>query len=130
MTRPSPAQRAAIGRQYPGLLLLFRSGDAHEAHEGDAGVVARCCDLPCAETADGPMVRVEDRALSACVGCLLAAGHRVALCEPVPGIAIGGDGASPGRRSERPPLDAGGEPAGEASPGGVPRGQARQLSLW
>ena len=47
MTRPSPAQLAAIRRQYPTVVLLFAVGEGqHEAYGEDADAVSHCCAAP------------------------------------------------------------------------------------
>ena len=76
----------------PDALLLFRVGDFYEAFHDDAKVAARvlgltlttrCRDNPV------PMVGVPYHYIHRYVADLVAAGHRVAVCEQVPNVPTG-----------------------------------------
>ncbi len=72
--------------RHPGMLLLFRHDDSYEAFDEDAEVLRDCCG-----TATIPgngdcflVARFQYHALETILRKLLAAGHRVAICEQLP----------------------------------------------
>jgi DNA mismatch repair protein MutS len=75
--------------RHPGMLLLFRLGDACELFGEDAETAARVLGLTLTTSADKstrgtlPMAGFPRQALEGHLRHLLQAGHRVAICEQV-----------------------------------------------
>ena len=94
------AQATPLMRQYyeyrnklaDDVLLLFRVGDFYEMFDKDAEVGARALSITLTKRAGCPLAGVPYHALHSYVPRLLAAGHRVAICEqmeaPVPGKLV------------------------------------------
>jgi len=91
-----PTQARQLRRRFPNTVLLFRvndhlHGDYIEAWDGDAAAVSTAFDVPIrhALASDGarhPIVRIIATAGEEIVTALIAAGHKVAMCEPVGSI--------------------------------------------
>ncbi|MBI3912012.1 MAG: DNA mismatch repair protein MutS, partial [Armatimonadetes bacterium] len=77
-----------IKKQYPDVLLLFRLGDFYETFYDDATVTAQALDIvltsrPGAGGERVPMAGIPFHAAERYVARLIAAGHRVAICDQV-----------------------------------------------
>ena len=77
-----------IKRQYPDVLLLFRLGDFYETFYEDAAVAAQALEItltsrPGAGGERVPMAGIPAHAVERYLARLIAAGHRVALCDQV-----------------------------------------------
>ncbi len=86
-TTPMMKQYEAAKRACPDALLLFRMGDFYELFHDDAKTVARLLGLALTSREKGPdaipMAGFPHHQLEGYVGKLIAAGHRVAVCEQV-----------------------------------------------
>lgn len=87
-TTPMMQQYLEIKAQYPDALLLYRMGDFYEMFMEDAAVAARILDIALTSrdrNADNPipMCGVPYHAAEAYVPKLVAAGHKVAICDQV-----------------------------------------------
>jgi DNA mismatch repair protein MutS len=84
-TTPAMRQYAAFKRQHPEAILLFRMGDFYETFYDDAKVCARVCGLTLTSRSQGegaiPLAGFPYHSIETYVKRLIAAGHRVAVCE-------------------------------------------------
>ncbi len=84
---PLMRQYFATRREHPGILLLMRVGDFHEAYGPDAETIAQALQVTLTGREDGgtriPMAGVPYHATERYVARLVAAGHRVAIMEQV-----------------------------------------------
>jgi DNA mismatch repair protein MutS len=83
---PVMQQHAEAKRAYPDAVLFFRLGDFYEMFGEDAELCARVLDLTLTSRNKGkpdeiPMAGVPHHAAHGYIGRLLAAGHKVAICE-------------------------------------------------
>ncbi len=67
---------------YPNSIVLFRMGDFHEAFDKDALVMAEMCDLRLTQIANRDACGCPSMIVERVVDKLLAAGYRVAVCDP------------------------------------------------
>jgi DNA mismatch repair protein MutS len=79
-------QHAAAKRAYPDSIVLFRLGDFYEMFGDDAVLCSKILDLTLTSRNKGkpdevPMAGVPHHAAHGYIGRLLAAGHKVAICE-------------------------------------------------
>ena len=86
MDTPLRHQYLRIKRRFPDTILLFRLGDFYETFDDDARIVSQVCDIvltsrPVAKDRRVPMAGVPHHAVETYVAKLLAAGHKVALCD-------------------------------------------------
>jgi DNA mismatch repair protein MutS len=84
-----------IKRQYPDTILLFRLGDFYETFDDDARLVAQVCDVvltsrPVGNDQRVPLAGVPYHALDVYLAKLVAAGHKVAICEQLTDAPIKG----------------------------------------
>jgi DNA mismatch repair protein MutS len=84
---PVQQQYRQFKAQYPGYVLLFRMGDFYEAFHDDAVTLHKVCGValtrrvnPTAGT-EIPMAGVPYHAVEGYLRQLIAAGHKVAICE-------------------------------------------------
>jgi DNA mismatch repair protein MutS len=78
------AQWAEIKARHPHAILWYRCGDFFEMFYGDAELGARVLDITLTSRGDGvPLAGVPVRAAADYLRQLVAAGHRVAICEQV-----------------------------------------------
>ncbi len=81
---PLMAQWAEIKARHPHAILWYRCGDFYEMFYGDAELGARVLDITLTSRGDGvPLAGVPVRAAADYLRQLVAAGHRVAICEQV-----------------------------------------------
>ncbi len=85
-TTPLRRQYLDIKKQYPDVLLLFRLGDFYETFEDDAKTASRVLGITLTSREMGkgqrfPMAGIPYHALNSYLGKLIAAGHKVAICE-------------------------------------------------
>jgi DNA mismatch repair protein MutS len=83
---PVMLQHAAAKRAYPDSIVLFRLGDFYEMFGDDAVLCSKILDLTLTSRNKGkpdevPMAGVPHHAAHGYIGRLLAAGHKVAICE-------------------------------------------------
>lgn len=85
---PTPIRRQylRIKEQYPEAIVFFRLGDFYETFENDAEIVARELQIVLTSRSMGkgqrfPMAGIPHHALESYLSKLIAAGHRVAICE-------------------------------------------------
>ncbi|HEU4793945.1 MAG TPA: DNA mismatch repair protein MutS [Nitrolancea sp.] len=88
MTTPIRRQYLAIKRQYPDTIVFFRLGDFYETFDDDAKLAASVLDLTLTSREMGSgnriaMAGVPYHAAEGYVGRLIAAGHKVAICEQI-----------------------------------------------
>jgi len=88
MPTPMRKQYLEIKRQYPDTILFFRLGDFYETFDDDAKIVAGVCDIvlttrPVGDDQRVPLAGVPYHALETYLTKLVAAGHKVAICEQV-----------------------------------------------
>jgi len=77
-------QYLEIKSRHPGAILFFRMGDFYEMFFEDAKVGARVLDITLTARGDGvPLAGVPVKAAADYLRQLIAAGHRVAICEQV-----------------------------------------------
>lgn len=81
------AQYEAAGIQAPGAIRLFRMGDFYEAFFDDAELIGRVLGLAITRRNGDAMAGFPYHQLDAYLRKLIAAGHRVAVCEQVDGKA-------------------------------------------
>jgi DNA mismatch repair protein MutS len=85
MSTPLMEQYQAIKQRHPGEILFFHLGDFYEMFYEDAQTAARVLNITLTARQKGqtriPMAGVPVRAASAYIRRLLAAGHRVAVCD-------------------------------------------------
>src|SRR5215210_5748904 len=92
MTTPMMQQYRDAKERHPGMLLFFRMGDFYELFEADAEVAARVLGLTLtSRDRTIPMAGFPHHQLENYLPKLLAAGHRVAVCDQVedPALAKG-----------------------------------------
>jgi DNA mismatch repair protein MutS len=78
---PALRQFSQFKAQYPGFLLLFKMGDYYEAFHDDARTLSRVVGTSLTESSGVPLAGVPVDAVETHLRKLIAAGHRVALCE-------------------------------------------------
>ncbi len=79
---PMMQQYFEVKRGLPkGTLLLFRLGDFYEIFYEDAEIASRVCGITLTKRQDYPMAGVPHHAVDNYVPKLLAAGHKVAICD-------------------------------------------------
>ncbi len=86
MDTPLRHQYLRIKKRFPDTILFFRLGDFYETFDDDAKVVSQVCDIvltsrPVAKDRRVPMAGVPHHAVETYVAKLLAAGHKVAVCD-------------------------------------------------
>jgi DNA mismatch repair protein MutS len=86
MDTPLRHQYLRIKKRFPGTILFFRLGDFYETFDDDARIVSQVCDIvltsrPVAKDRRVPMAGVPHHAVETYVARLLAAGHKVAVCD-------------------------------------------------
>ncbi len=91
---PLRRQYLQIKSRYPDALVFFRLGDFYETFDGDAETVAGVLDITLTSREMGrgqrvPMAGVPHHAAEGHVARLIAAGHKVAICEQVGDVARG-----------------------------------------
>jgi DNA mismatch repair protein MutS len=102
---PLRRQYLALKRRHPDAILFFRLGDFYETFDGDAELASRTLQITLTSREMGkglrvPMAGVPYHAAEGYIARLIAAGHKVAVCEQVE--AGGGSGLS----QWRPPTEA------------------------
>ncbi|MCC6943127.1 MAG: DNA mismatch repair protein MutS [Thermomicrobiales bacterium] len=85
---PLRRQYLDIKQRYPDVLLFFRLGDFYETFENDAIVAAEVLDIVLTSREMGkgtrvPMAGIPYHAAEGYIGRLIAAGHKVAVCEQI-----------------------------------------------
>ena len=111
---PLRRQYLALKRRHPDAILFFRLGDFYETFDGDAELAARTLQITLTSREMGkglrvPMAGVPHHAVEGYIARLIAAGHKVAVCEQVEaGAASGASGATGGGglSQGRPPTEA------------------------
>ncbi|MCF3649547.1 DNA mismatch repair protein MutS [Synoicihabitans lomoniglobus] len=86
---PAPKKLTPMMKQYfevkralpKGAILLFRLGDFYEIFYEDAEIASRVCGITLTKRQDYPMAGVPHHAIENYVPKLLAAGHKVAICD-------------------------------------------------
>ncbi len=85
---PTPIRRQylKVKEQYPETIVFFRLGDFYETFEADAEVVSRELQIVLTSRSMGkgqrfPMAGIPHHALESYLAKLIAAGHKVAICE-------------------------------------------------
>jgi DNA mismatch repair protein MutS len=91
---PIRRQYLQIKRRFPDTILLFRLGDFYETFEGDAETAARVLDIVLTSREMGkgvrvPMAGIPHHAADGHIARLVAAGHKVAICEQIGGLDRG-----------------------------------------
>ncbi|HYY83428.1 MAG TPA: DNA mismatch repair protein MutS, partial [Beijerinckiaceae bacterium] len=91
---PIRRQYLQIKRRFPDTILLFRLGDFYETFEDDAEIAARVLEivLTSRELGKGvrvPMAGIPHHAADGHIARLVAAGHKVAICEQIGGLDRG-----------------------------------------
>jgi DNA mismatch repair protein MutS len=86
MDTPLRHQYLRIKKRFPDTILFFRLGDFYETFDDDARIVSQVCDIvltsrPVAKDRRVPMAGVPHHAVETYVAKLLAAGHKVAVCD-------------------------------------------------
>jgi DNA mismatch repair protein MutS len=83
-TTPLLAQYREIKARHVNAILFFRMGDFYEMFYDDAQVAARVLEITLTSRSDGvPLAGVPVKAAAGYLRQLIAAGHRVAICEQV-----------------------------------------------
>jgi DNA mismatch repair protein MutS len=85
---PIRRQYLQIKRRFPDTILLFRLGDFYETFEADAEIAARVLDIVLTSREMGkgarvPMAGIPHHAADGYIARLVAAGHKVAICEQI-----------------------------------------------
>lgn len=85
---PLRRQYLDIKRRYPDVILFFRLGDFYETFENDAVIAAEVLDIVLTSREMGkgqrvPMAGIPFHAAEGYIGRLIAAGHKVAVCEQI-----------------------------------------------
>jgi DNA mismatch repair protein MutS len=85
---PLRRQYLDIKQRYPDVILFFRLGDFYETFENDAIVAAEVLDIVLTSREMGkgqrvPMAGIPFHAAEGYIGRLIAAGHKVAVCEQI-----------------------------------------------
>src|SRR3954464_11958076 len=83
MTSPMMQQHREAKERHPGMILLFRAGDFYELFYEDAEIVSRVLSIAMTTRAGVPMAGFPHQAIEVHLRKLLAAGHRVAVCDQV-----------------------------------------------
>jgi DNA mismatch repair protein MutS len=91
---PIRRQYLQIKRRFPDTILLFRLGDFYETFEDDAETAARVLDIVLTSREMGkgvriPMAGIPHHAADGHIARLVAAGHKVAICEQIGGLDRG-----------------------------------------
>src|SRR5829696_1152728 len=91
---PIRRQYLQIKRRFPDTILLFRLGDFYETFEDDAEIAARVLDIVLTSREMGkgvrvPMAGIPHHATDGHIARLVAAGHKVAICEQIGGLDRG-----------------------------------------
>jgi DNA mismatch repair protein MutS len=91
---PIRRQYLQIKQRFPETILLFRLGDFYETFEDDAETAARVLDIVLTSREMGkgvrvPMAGIPHHAADGYIARLVAAGHRVAICEQIGGLDRG-----------------------------------------
>ena len=91
---PVRRQYLQIKRRFPDTILLFRLGDFYETFEQDAELAARVLDIVLTSREMGkgvrvPMAGIPHHAADGYIARLVAAGHKVAICEQIGGAGSG-----------------------------------------
>src|SRR5215203_4092673 len=91
---PIRRQYLQIKRRFPDTILLFRLGDFYETFEDDAEIAARVLDIVLTSREMGkgvrvPMAGIPHHAADGHIARLVAAGHKVAICEQIGGLDRG-----------------------------------------
>jgi DNA mismatch repair protein MutS len=91
---PLRRQYLQIKSRYPDTILLFRLGDFYETFERDAEIAAEVLDIVLTSREMGknlrvPLAGIPHHAADAYIARLIAAGHRVAVCEQVGEVTKG-----------------------------------------
>jgi DNA mismatch repair protein MutS len=87
---PIRRQYLQIKQRFPDTILLFRLGDFYETFEGDAETAARVLDIVLTSREMGkgvrvPMAGIPHHSADGHIARLVAAGHKVAICEQIGG---------------------------------------------
>src|SRR3954454_22316264 len=93
-TPPIRRQYLQIKQRFPDTILLFRLGDFYETFEDDADTAARVLDIVLTSREMGkgvrvPMAGIPHHAADGYIARLVAAGHKVAICEQIGGLDRG-----------------------------------------
>ena len=81
---PGMRQFAHFKRQHPGYVLFFRMGDFYELFYDDAVLASRTLGITLTKRTEGvPMAGVPFHSVEGYLKRMIAAGHRVAICEQV-----------------------------------------------
>jgi DNA mismatch repair protein MutS len=93
-TPPIRRQYLQIKQRFPDTILLFRLGDFYETFEADAETAARVLDIVLTSREMGkgmrvPMAGIPHHAADGHIARLVAAGHKVAICEQIGGLDRG-----------------------------------------
>jgi DNA mismatch repair protein MutS len=93
-TPPIRRQYLQIKQRFPDTILLFRLGDFYETFEDDAETAARVLDIVLTGREMGkgirvPMAGIPHHAADGHIARLVAAGHKVAICEQIGGLDRG-----------------------------------------
>ena len=93
-TPPIRRQYLHIKQRFPDTILLFRLGDFYETFEDDAETAARVLDIVLTSREMGkgvrvPMAGIPHHAADGHIARLVAAGHKVAICEQIGGLDRG-----------------------------------------
>jgi DNA mismatch repair protein MutS len=88
MTTPIRRQYLSIKRQYPDVVVFFRLGDFYETFDDDAKLASQVLDITLTSREMGrgnrvPMAGIPYHAAQGYVAKLIAAGHKVAICEQI-----------------------------------------------
>jgi DNA mismatch repair protein MutS len=91
---PIRRQYLQIKQRFPDTILLFRLGDFYETFEDDAEIAARVLDIVLTSREMGkgvrvPMAGIPHHAADGHIARLVAAGHKVAICEQIGGLDRG-----------------------------------------
>ena len=91
---PMRRQYLEIKARFPDTILLFRLGDFYETFDGDAELAAGVLDIVLTSREAGkgqrmPMAGIPYHAAEGYIGRLIAAGHKVAICEQVGEVTKG-----------------------------------------
>ena len=91
---PIRRQYLQIKQRFPDTILLFRLGDFYETFEDDAETASRVLDIVLTSREMGkgvrvPMAGIPHHAADGHIARLVAAGHKVAICEQIGGLDRG-----------------------------------------
>ena len=104
---PLRRQYLEIKARFPDTILLFRLGDFYETFEEDAEIAAEVLDIVLTSREMGkghrvPLAGIPYHAAEGYIARLIAAGHKVAICEQIGEVTRGGTGRArrdPGRHA-------------------------------